>query len=39
MAVLRRLAPFDVHLHYTDKHRLPAEVEPASEHVPTPAST
>ncbi|MFC5334750.1 NAD-dependent formate dehydrogenase [Mycobacterium branderi] len=27
VAVLRRLAPFDVHLHYTDKHRLPAEVE------------
>jgi formate dehydrogenase len=26
-AVLRRLAPFDVHLHYTDKHRLPAQVE------------
>lgn len=26
-AVLRRLAPFDVHLHYTDNHRLPAEVE------------
>jgi formate dehydrogenase len=25
--VLRRLAPFDVHLHYTDKHRLPDEVE------------
>ncbi|MCW2686451.1 MAG: formate dehydrogenase [Mycobacterium sp.] len=27
LAVLRRLAPFDVHLHYTDKHRLPSEVE------------
>jgi formate dehydrogenase len=27
LAVLRRLAPFDVHLHYTDRHRLPAEVE------------
>lgn len=26
-AVLRRLAPFDVALHYTDRHRLPAEVE------------
>ncbi|MDI3314481.1 MAG: NAD-dependent formate dehydrogenase [Mycobacterium sp.] len=26
-AVLRRLAPFDVNLHYTDTHRLPAEVE------------
>ncbi|SDL28582.1 NAD-dependent formate dehydrogenase [Nonomuraea jiangxiensis] len=27
LAVLRRLAPFDVHLHYTDRHRLPEEVE------------
>ena len=27
LAVLRRLAPFDVHLHYFDKHRLPADVE------------
>jgi formate dehydrogenase len=27
LAVLRRLAPFDVTLHYTDRHRLPAEVE------------
>jgi formate dehydrogenase len=26
-AVLRRLAPFDVGLHYTDRHRLPPEVE------------
>ncbi len=26
-AVLRRLKPFDVHLHYTDRHRLPGEVE------------
>jgi formate dehydrogenase len=26
-AVLRRLAPFDVTLHYTDKHRLSAEIE------------
>jgi formate dehydrogenase len=26
-AVLRRLKPFDVELHYTDQHRLPAEVE------------
>jgi formate dehydrogenase len=26
-AVLRRLAPFDVHLHYTDTHRLSPEVE------------
>ena len=26
-AVLRRLKPFDVHLHYTDRHRLPAAVE------------
>ncbi|RAJ56543.1 formate dehydrogenase, partial [Streptomyces sp. Amel2xB2] len=27
LAVLRRLAPFDVALHYTDRHRLPREVE------------
>ncbi|MFC1433308.1 NAD-dependent formate dehydrogenase [Streptacidiphilus sp. N1-3] len=27
LAVLRRLAPFDVGLHYTDRHRLPAELE------------
>jgi len=27
LAVLRRLAPFDVRLHYTDRHRLPTEVE------------
>src|SRR5467141_1547578 len=26
-AVLRRLKPFDLKLHYTDRHRLPAEVE------------
>ena len=26
-AVLRRLHPFDVKLHYTDRHRLPSEVE------------
>lgn len=26
-AVLRRLAPFDVRLHYTDTHRLPLDVE------------
>jgi formate dehydrogenase len=26
-AVLRRLKPFDVKLHYTDRHRLPADVE------------
>jgi formate dehydrogenase len=26
-AVLRRLAPFEVGLHYTDRHRLPTEVE------------
>ena len=26
-AVLKRLKPFDVHLHYTDRHRLPPEVE------------
>jgi formate dehydrogenase len=27
LAVLRRMAPFDVGLHYMDRHRLPAEVE------------
>ncbi|GAA1015208.1 formate dehydrogenase [Acrocarpospora pleiomorpha] len=27
LAVLRRLHPFDVHLHYTDRYRLPREVE------------
>lgn len=27
LAVLRRLKPFDVKLHYTDRHRLPANVE------------
>ena len=27
LAVLRRLAPFDVQLHYTDRHRLPLAVE------------
>jgi formate dehydrogenase len=26
-AVLKRLKPFDMHLHYTDRHRLPPEVE------------
>ena len=26
-AVLRRLKPFDVKLHYTDRHRLPKNVE------------
>ncbi len=26
-AVLRRLKPFDMNLHYTDRHRLPPEVE------------
>src|ERR671910_559024 len=26
-AVLRRLKPFDIRLHYTDRHRLPAKVE------------
>ena len=29
-AVLRRLKPFDVELHYTDRHRLPADVERSS---------
>ncbi len=27
LGVLRRLKPFDVKLHYTDRHRLPSEVE------------
>lgn len=27
LAVLKRMKPFDVHLHYTDRHRLPAAVE------------
>ncbi len=27
LAVLRRLKPFDMHLHYYDRHRLPGEVE------------
>lgn len=27
LAVLRRLKPFDVKLHYTDRHRLPGDVE------------
>jgi formate dehydrogenase len=27
LAVLRRLKPFDVKLHYTDKHRLPEKIE------------
>ena len=27
LAVLRRLKPFDVKLHYTDRHRLPLEDE------------
>ena len=27
LAVLRRLAPFDVRLHYSQRHRLPSEVE------------
>src|ERR1700737_1154067 len=27
LAVLRRLAPFDMVLHYTDRHRLPQEIE------------
>ena len=34
-AVLRRMAPFDVNLHYTDTRRLPDEVEAGAErHVP-----
>jgi formate dehydrogenase len=27
LAVLRRLKPFDMHLHYTDRHRLPEAME------------
>jgi formate dehydrogenase len=27
LAVLKRLKPFDIHLHYTDRHRLPENVE------------
>jgi len=27
LAVMRRLKPFDVKLHYTDRHRLPASIE------------
>src|SRR6202020_1255589 len=27
LAVLRRMKPFDIHLHYTDRHRLPEAVE------------
>jgi formate dehydrogenase len=27
LAVLKRMKPFDVHLHYHDRHRLPAETE------------
>lgn len=27
LGVLRRMKPFDVHLHYYDRHRLPSEVE------------
>lgn len=27
LAVLKRLKPFDMHLHYTDRHRLPVEIE------------
>ena len=27
LAVLKRLKPFDVKLHYTDRHRLPEDVE------------
>merc|ERR1711981_966661 len=27
LAVLRRMAPFDCELHYTDRHRLPQEIE------------
>jgi formate dehydrogenase len=27
LAVLKRLKPFDMHLHYTDRHRLPQDLE------------
>jgi len=27
LAVLKRLKPFDMHLHYTDRHRLPESIE------------
>ncbi len=27
LAVLKRMKPFDVHLHYFDRHRLPEKVE------------
>ncbi|MBB4349402.1 NAD-dependent formate dehydrogenase [Aliirhizobium cellulosilyticum] len=27
LAVLRRMKPFDVHLHYTQRHRLPSDIE------------
>eukprot|EP00123_Amoebidium_parasiticum_P015361 comp22925_c1_seq1/m.36306 comp22925_c1_seq1/g.36306 ORF comp22925_c1_seq1/g.36306 comp22925_c1_seq1/m.36306 type:complete len:431 (-) comp22925_c1_seq1:361-1653(-) len=27
LAVLKRMKPFDVHLHYTDRHRLPEHIE------------
>jgi formate dehydrogenase len=39
-AVLRRLAPFEVSLHYTDQHRLPDDVEAelGLTHHPTAAS-
>ena len=37
-AVLRRLKPFDVELHYTDRHRLPADVErELGAHIPRDA--
>ena len=35
LAVLKRLKPFDVQLHYTDRHRLPPTVEAgARSHLP-----
>ena len=34
-AVLRRLKPFDVKLHYTDRHRLPAERREGTGRRPT----
>ncbi len=34
LAVLKRLKPFDMKLHYTDRHRLPETVEKELGHWP-----
>ena len=34
LAVLKRLKPFDMQLHYTDRHRLPESVERELDHIP-----